>query len=333
MSLSVQPRLSQFALEVADGLSCAGQKKIPARFFYDDLGSSLFEAITLLPEYGLSRADERLLRLYAGEIASKTGPLPLVAELGSGNGKKTRHILRALAGFDKAASAHFNLCYRPIDVSVAALAACERELATLCDVRPVCGDWMAGLSQVVRARKGGQPLLLLFLGSSIGNLERDSLTDFLSRLAKQLRPGDFFLLGADLVKDEKAMLAAYDDPTGVTAAFNLNVLGRINRELDADFDLRAFAHEVRWNPVERRIEMHLLSARDQSVYVGALNMTVEFLAGETIWTESSHKFSEKELHIYARESGFDPIDTWVDCEWSFAEALWQVSSCRAATAK
>jgi L-histidine Nalpha-methyltransferase len=319
MSTAPKSQLSQFALDVAEGLSARGQKKIAPRYFYDDLGSILFEAITLLPEYGLTRADERLLCRHAHQIATQTGPVSIVAELGSGSGKKTRRILDALSLKNN------GLVYRPIDVSCAALDICERELNDVCEIKSVCGDWMEGLEQIARERKHEDPLLLLFLGSSIGNLERDCIVDFLTGLRFHLRRGDFFLLGADLMKDIQVMLSAYDDPTGVTAAFNLNVLGRINRELDADFDLQSFAHEVRWNDHERRIEMHLLSCRNQSVYIGALDRTFHFNAGETIWTESSHKFAERELAAYARSSGFQPLATWTDREWPFAETLWRVA--------
>lgn len=318
MSVRAQAQLSDFALEVAEGLSSTGQKKLSPRFFYDDLGSSLFDAITLLPEYGLSRADERLLRVYAKDIALETGPLSVVAELGSGTGKKTKHILSALLKHRS------TIQYRPIDVSTAALAACARELALLCDVRPVCNDWINGLCEVAVSRRGADSLLLLFLGSSIGNLDRESIVDFLIDLRSYMRPGDFLLLGADLVKKEESMIAAYDDSIGLTAAFNLNLLGRINRELDADFDLRSFSHEIRWNDLERRIEMHLLSTRDQVVCIQALDMTVKLQAGETIWTESSHKFTQDELQSYACSSGFRSVAVWVDREWPFAEALWQV---------
>jgi L-histidine N-alpha-methyltransferase len=318
MSVRAQAQLSQFALEVAEGLSGPSRKKLSPRFFYDDLGSSLFEAITLVPEYGLSRADERLLQIHSRHIGLKTGPLCSVVELGSGTGKKTKHVLSALAPKNS------RIQYRPIDLSAAALDACSRELGDLCDVKPVCADWMNGLAQVAMSRKDGDPLLLLFLGSSIGNLERESVVDFLDDVRSHLQPGDFFLLGVDLVKDEQRMVAAYDDPTGVTAAFNLNLLGRINRELDANFDLRAFIHEVRWNESERRIEMHLLSQCEQSVHIGALEMSIDFQAGETIWTESSHKFTEEEIEGYALASRFRPVATWVDPEWPFAEVLWQV---------
>lgn len=318
MSASVQPQLSQFALDVAEGLSRPGQKKIPPRYFYDHLGSALFEAITQLPEYGLTRAEQRLLSLHARQIARKTGSVQSVAELGSGTGQKTRYILKALGRESS------SLLYQPIDISTRALQACARELGSICEVKPILADWMEGLGHIARSRMDNDPLLLLFLGSSVGNLERCEITPFFQELKSHLRPGDFFLLGADLVKDLETMIAAYDDPTGVTACFNLNVLGRINRELDADFDLRSFTHEVRWDRAERRIEMHLRSCRDQTAYISALETRIKLQAGETIWTESSHKFSEAELSFFADSSGFKPICTWVDPEWPFAEALWQI---------
>lgn len=316
MAASVQTRLSPIALEVLDGLTAA-QKRLSPRFFYDDLGSTLFEAITLLPEYGLTRADERLLRAHAPDIARCTTPIGTVAELGSGSGKKTRLILEALV------PRNGSMCYRPIDVSQAALGVCERELEAICEISPVCDDWMQGLKKIAQQRSSSEPLLLLFLGSSIGNLDRHNIPQFLGDLRSHLLPGDYFLLGADLMKDVRRMLTAYDDPTGVTAAFNLNLLARINRELDADFDLRSFAHEARWDDLERRIEMHLLCCRDQSVYVGALDKKVHFEAGETIWTESSHKFTCGELDEYARSTGFQAVAAWVDQEWPFAETLWR----------
>jgi L-histidine N-alpha-methyltransferase len=316
MAASVQQCLSFFAEAVLTGLT-ATQKHISARYFYDDLGSALFEAITLLPEYGLTRADERLLRTYAPDVARYLN-LTDVAELGSGNGKKTRHVLEALCRRNQV------LCYRPIDVSQAALIACERELENICDIRPICADWMDGLQAIAHARQGEGRLLLMFLGSSIGNLDRSAMPQFLRDLRRHLSPGDYFLLGADLVKDVNQMLAAYDDPTGVTAAFNLNLLGRMNRELEADFDLRTFAHEVRWNERDRRIEMHLLSCRNQRVHFRALDLAVDFEDGETIWTESSHKFTVRELEDYAQSSGFQAVMAWVDHEWPFAEVLWRV---------
>jgi dimethylhistidine N-methyltransferase len=319
MSVMIGSELSQFAQDVAAGFSTAGNRKIAPRYFYDDLGSALFEAITLLPEYGLTRADERLLRAHARDISRRVGKLRTVAELGSGSGKKTLPILNAILQDNP------QLTYRPIDVSMAALVACEREIRNSCEVKPVCNDWLGGLAEIAKQRDRCYPLLLLFLGSSIGNLDREIIPDFFRDLRSHLLPGDFFLLGVDLVKDIDKMIAAYDDPTGVTAAFNLNLLGRMNRELQAAFDLRTFAHEVRWNSEERRIEMHLLSCRDQNVFIGVLDTEYHFDAGETIWTESSHKFTEEELNGFAQENGFSTVVTWVDGEWPFAETLWQVT--------
>lgn len=313
MSALQKVDLSEFALDVAEGLSNKDQKSLPSRYFYDDLGSALFEAITYLPEYGLTRADEALLRRFAGDIVGASGPVRMVAELGSGSGRKTTFLLRAIQG---------NVVYHPIDVSASALAACEKELSGLAEVESICADWIQGLGNLRRESEG--PILLLFLGSSIGNLDRKEITPFLKSVHSMLRPGDHFLLGADLVKDVGQMLVAYDDPVGVTSAFNLNLLGRINRELYANFDLHAFKHQVRWNSVERRIEMHLLSRRDQRVFIGALHGAFNFSAGETIWTESSHKFTELELNGYALASGFNVVKTWIDIEWPFAETLWRV---------
>ena len=310
-------QLSPFALDVAEGLASDGQKRIPPRYFYDDLGSVLFEAITLLPEYGLTRAGERLLKSHAGDILATIGSVSAIAELGSGSGSKTRHILKAALRLEN------RLIYHPIDVSAGALAVCERQNSDLATVAPIRGDWMDGLAEIARARVSDLPLLLLFLGSSIGNLSRPEIPVFLQKVRTHLRSGDFFLVGVDLVKEVNRMLAAYDDPTGVTSAFNLNLLSRMNRELDANFDLRSFAHEVHWNEDERRIEMHLRSRRDQSIRIAALDSEFYFRNGETIWTESSHKFAENELSSLASENGFFPASIWIDREWPFAEALWQ----------
>ncbi|MBV9762770.1 MAG: L-histidine N(alpha)-methyltransferase [Acidobacteriaceae bacterium] len=318
MPVSAKLQLSQFALDVAEGLS-ASPKKLSPRYFYDDLGAALFEAITLLPEYGLTRADERLISSRASQIGREVGAVDSVLELGSGSGKKTKRILEVLA------QRYSPIVYRPIDVSSAALAACEQSMSGIAEVKPVCGDWIEGLASAVRFRRGDLPFLVLFLGSSIGNLDREAITGFLRQLRSSLHAGDLFLLGADLVKDVETMLAAYDDPTGVTAAFNLNILGRMNRELGANFDLSSFAHEARWNSNERRVEMHLRSGRDQSVSIGAIEATFLFRAGETIWTESSHKFSEPELNSFAWSGGFLPVHTWVDPQWPFAEALWRAA--------
>jgi dimethylhistidine N-methyltransferase len=317
MHTGVARHLTPFAEDVQRGLTSTNQKQLSPSFLYDDLGSALFEAITLLPEYGLTRADERLIQRLAPELVAHLPSLSLVAELGSGSGKKTRHILEALLERRGA------IAYYPIDVSQGALDVCERELSPAADVRPVRASWLDGLEEVLQNR-GADPLLLLFLGSTIGNLGRQEITVFLQGLRRLLRPGDLLLVGADLVKPLDLMLPAYDDPTGVTAAFNRNLIGRINRELGGTFDLAAFRHEARWDEVERRIEMHLVSTHRQSVHIGALHLQVQFEEGESIFTEASHKFTQSELSCYAREAAFGVVQTWTDTEWPFAETLWKV---------
>jgi L-histidine N-alpha-methyltransferase len=305
---------SEFALDVRAGLSKAGQKTLPCRYFYDDLGTALFEAISRLPEYGLTRADERLLQAHAGEIAAWLPGVAAVLELGSGTGSKTRSILEALAS-------QTGLPYYPIDLSSAALECCRRELGDLAEVVPLEASYLEGLTRALASRAPREPVLVLFLGSTIGNFARPEMARFLQDVRSRLRPGDALLLGTDLEKSESSMLLAYDDPLGVTAAFNLNLLARINRELGGDFDMRHFNHQARYNRSERRIEMHLRSRCDQEVSIRGAGIVVRFQAGETIWTESSHKFSLSEVITLAAHSGFDCVRQWVDREWPFAENL------------
>src|SRR5271170_2294000 len=170
----------------------------------------------------------------------------------------------------------------------------------------------------------GESFLVMFLGSTIGNFERKCALEFLRDLRRRLLPGDMLLIGADLVKDRDRMLVAYDDPTGVTGAFNLNLLGRINRELGGDFRLRDFEHQARWNEEHNRIEMHLRSRLNQTAFIAEANLTVNFHAGETIWTESSHKFHLHELDSMADQTGFAVESQWIDRDWPFAENLWSV---------
>ncbi|MFZ0591106.1 MAG: L-histidine N(alpha)-methyltransferase [Bryobacteraceae bacterium] len=315
MSAVSEVQLSGFAADVIAGLVKSAKKKLPPQYFYDGLGSRLFEAITLLPEYGLTRADRRVLARCAKEIAESLGSPCLVAELGSGSGKKTSHILGAIA--------EPALKYYPIDVSDEALSTCSNELASFADIEPIHADYLEGVTQLSRLRPQRSRLLLLFLGSSVGNFEPEQRIEFLRKLHTHLRPGDLFLLGVDLVKNIDDMLAAYDDPLGVTASFNMNVLARMNRELQANFNLRAFVHRAVWNACERRIEMHLASLMHQTVTFPSLGVSADFAPGETIWTESSHKFTMEDLQESAIASGFKVLNTWVDEEWPFAESLWE----------
>jgi L-histidine Nalpha-methyltransferase len=305
---------SEFARAVRAGLTRTDQKTLPCRYFYDELGSALFEAITCLPEYGLTRADARILHRYSAELAELLPRNLITAELGSGVGVKTRPVLEQIRRRQAVA-------YYPIDVSASALAKCARDLGSLGAVLPIEANYLDGVRSVVERRRTGQTLLLLFLGSTIGNFEPEAAGDFLLDLRGEIERGDALLLGTDLVKPAEDLLAAYDDPTGVTAAFNLNLLARINRELDADFDLRQFTHVARYIEAGQRVEMHLRSRIPQTASIRDADLTVDFVPGETICTESCHKFRPEQICVLARQAGFRLAAQWVDEEWPFAENL------------
>ncbi len=306
----------EFAADVRDGLTRLQQKELPSKYLYDDVGSALFEVISHLPEYGLTRADERLLRRHAREIVDRvTGPVA-VAELGSGSGRKTRWLLEAFCRRQRTS-------YYPVEISHSALVMCQRELSDI-DAISIVGferEYLDGLLEVAAYRKSGQHLLVLFLGSTIGNFDRQAAITFLSEVRRILQPGDSLLLGTDLEKPSSQLIAAYDDELGVTAAFNLNLLARVNRELGADFDLSQFRHVAKINPEARSVEMHLESMRRQVVSIPAAEVVVELQEGETIWTESSHKYSAEELFETARDAGFRCEVQWIDEQWPFAENL------------
>ena len=303
-----------FAHDVAEGLS-KPQKELMSSWLYDELGSALFDAITVLPEYGLTRADARLLSLHAGAMVRALPRNLTIAELGSGTGSKTRCILEA-------ATRDRTVNYFPIDISASALEKCRLSLEGAgVRIAPIHASYVDGLREVSARREEGQALLLLFLGSTIGNFDYVARRLFLQEIRTCLEPGDALLLGTDLIKPLPQLLAAYDDPTGVTAAFNLNLLARINRELDGNFNLRRFEHEARFNEEESRIEMHLRSRDAQTVRIGAINRRIPFDAGETIWTEGSYKFRRGEVAEMAAQAGFSVRGQWVDSEWPFAETL------------
>lgn len=305
-----------FAADVRTGLAKSGQKELPSKYFYDQIGSRLFEVIAELPEYGLTRADERLLHKHAAEIVRRNPGDVILCELGSGSGKKTRWILEGLAR-------RRHTYYFPIEISPAALAECRRELADLRAVGIVGleREYLDGLLEVAARRKPGQRILVLFLGSTIGNFSHPADRKFLRDIRNILEPGDALLLGTDLEKPIPQLIDAYDDPLGVTAAFNLNLLARINRELDADFVLARFEHVARFNSETRSVEMHLRSRRRQTVSIERADLTVTFEKGETIWTENSHKYSLDEVTRIAEAAGWVCSARWVDQEWPFAENL------------
>jgi dimethylhistidine N-methyltransferase len=306
----------EFATAVRAGLTDVEQKWLPAKYFYDDLGSALFEAITLLPEYGLTRADERVVRRCARQLPDRFQSEVIVAELGSGSGRKTRGILEAFRFRQP------DLEYYAIDVSRSALETCRNELAPLARVTPLECDYQQGIRHLAARRRPHQALLVLFLGSTIGNFNNDDAQRFLADLCANLQPGDGLLLGADLVKPLSMLLPAYDDALGLTAAFNLNILARMNRELGASFDPRSFRHFAIWNHRESAIEMHLCSLAEQTVRIPGADCVVEFREGETIWTESSRKYTVQDLHAMAAAAGFRVDGEWTDAEWPFVESLW-----------
>jgi L-histidine Nalpha-methyltransferase len=308
--------VSEFAADVREGLTKPGQRELPSKYLYDEVGSALFETICVLPEYGLTRADARLLEKHAREIVARLPSPVRVAELGSGSGKKTRWILEAL-------SRRQRTYYYPIEISPHALAACEKELGQI-DLVSLVGyeqPYLEGLRAVAEGRGASDHLLVLFLGSTIGNFDRDAGDAFLREMRATLRPSDALLLGTDLEKGVELQLLAYDDPAGVTAAFNLNLLARINRELGADFDLSCFRHEARWNHTDRRIEMHLRSTCRQTVQIRAAGLRLILDEDETIWTESSHKYKAEEIPGMAARTGFRCDAQWIDAEWPFAQNL------------
>jgi L-histidine N-alpha-methyltransferase len=302
--------------DVREGLTKRGQKELPSKYLYDTVGSALFEVISLLPEYGLTRADERLLRRHSEDVVARLTPPTVVAELGSGSGKKTRFMLEAL-------SRHRHISYCPIEISRSALTMCERELGDI-DSVSIVGferEYLDGLLEVAARRRAGEQLLVLFLGSTIGNFEHPADVKFLRQVRHILQSGDALLLGTDLLKPLPQLLEAYDDPLGVTAAFNLNLLSRMNRELHADFALEHFEHVARFNPDVSSVEMHIRSLKKQIVAIPGANLSVTLLEGETIWTESSHKYFLAEVSRIASEAGFRSDAQWIDEEWPFAENL------------
>ena len=306
--------VNSFAEDVRNGLGLLGLKELPSKYLYDELGSALFEAITRLSEYGLTRAEERILRQHSGDIAEHLTAHGMVVELGSGSGRKTREILEALAH-------HKSMTYCPIEISSSALVSCERELDDLAHVS-ILGfesEYLDGLSKAVARRRPGDAVVVLFLGSSIGNFERRPAEEFLRNIRQAIVPGDSLLLGVDLEKPLAQLITAYDDSLGVTEAFNRNLLARINRELGGDFDLSQFEHVALYNASKRRIEMHLRSIATQTVTIDKMNFT--FRCDETIWTESCHKYGRNEPAEMGRRAGFECVAQWVDSEWPFAESL------------
>jgi dimethylhistidine N-methyltransferase len=294
-------------------------KQLQSKYLYDALGSSLFEAICRLPWYRVTCAETRLLREYRDAIVGAMGDPLTFIELGCGSGEKLALLAESLLRSGRGARVHL------IDVSAAALEQSARTLGRLSHVSVVGHrlTYEAGLRRAVTLRARGHFALVLLLGSNIGNFDPPAAHGFLVEIRRTLRPGDALLLGVDLVKPERELIAAYDDPLGVTAAFNKNLLVRLNRELGADFDLDAFDHRAIWNAPASRIEMHLVSRVVQRVRVPGAGCTVDFESGESIWTESSYKFEPEQVVSLGTNARFVNEGQWIDHAARFALTLFR----------
>ena len=316
------PLDASFASDVRRDLSLT-PKQLQSKYLYDALGSSLFEAICRLPWYRITRAERALLEQHAGTIVERlradSGAVPLVVELGCGSGEKIVILAEALQHAGGRARVHL------IDISPQALEQSERTLGRLRHISVVGHreTYEDGLRHAAAARTGNDPMCVLLLGSNIGNFDMPAAYEFMRSIRSALAPGDALLLGADLVKPEHDLQLAYDDPLGVTAAFNRNLLVRINRELGGTFNLGAFTHVATWNAAQSRVEMHLESRADQIVTIARAGVTVAFARGERIWTESSYKYSPAQINEMGVDAGFTTHEQWIDDSARFALTLFR----------
>ncbi len=294
-----------YADEVMNGLM-ARPKTLPCKLFYDDRGSALFEEITRLPEYYLTRTELEILRGRGREIALAAGSPVSIVELGAGTAIKTGTLVRAFA------RRQMRVKYLPVDISPAALAEAKKRIRDECTgvvIRPVIADFSNGFGflQNIPGRK-----IVLYLGSSIGNFDWDAATAMLRKVRDRLSAGDALLLGTDMVKSPEILVPAYNDAQGVTAQFDKNILMRLNREFDANFDLDSFRHVAEWNPLRSRMEIYLESTHAQAVSLQATGLMVKFAAGERIHTENSYKYTEQMVETMLCVSGFKLEKTWYD---------------------
>jgi L-histidine Nalpha-methyltransferase len=298
--------------DVRDGLTQT-PKTLPPKWFYDSVGSDLFDQITRLPEYYPTRAEAQILRARSADIAAASGADTLV-EIGSGTSEKTRMLLDALRGSGSLRR------FIPFDVDAGVLnaagSALRQEYPGI-EIDAVCGDFEEHLGEIPRVGRR----LVAFLGSTIGNLTPGPRAEFLAALSDTMRPGDSLLLGTDLVKDAGRLVRAYDDSAGVTAQFNRNVLAVVNRELDADFELEAFEHVAKWNTDEERIEMWLRAGTAQRVHVATLDLTVDFAKGEEMLTEVSCKFRPDGVTTELAAAGLRRTHWWTDPAGDFGLSL------------
>jgi len=307
---------AQFAADVQYYLML-DPRQLPSRYLYDALGSALFEAICRLPWYGITRAEQRLLARHGQDIFRRAARVSTIVELGSGSGEKLRALMDAAGPEAHVRTVHL------VDVSPTALESSARALDSLepLEVRTHEATYEAGLTQVAQERGSAERVLVLFLGSNIGNFDPPGASAFLCSVRGHLRTGDALLLGADLVKPEQDLRIAYDDPLGVTAAFNRNLLVRINRELGGNFRLDRFDHEAVWNAASSRVEMHLVSRVAQQVRIEAAGIAFGMAGGDRIWTESSYKYRPHDIVEMLETAGFRLVAQWVDRPDQFALTL------------
>ncbi len=308
-------RTASFADDVRSGLTAA-RKRLPPKYFYDELGSAIFEAICVLPEYYLTRVESEILAAHATEMIAALGGEIEVVEFGSGSAQKTRALIGA------ALEVQQRLDYHPVDISPAALIGSSEALVAEYDrlhVSAYASDYFDVLESA--SLRTSERVLALFLGSNIGNYDPDSARTLLRAMSAAFKPGDGLLLGTDLKKDVLTLERAYNDPTGVTSAFNKNVLARINRELAGHFDLDGFAHISRYDARRGSVDSYLVAGRGMRVSIDALELEIAFATAETIHTESSHKFDANDIAQLATDSGFRVGAMWTDAARRFAVSL------------
>jgi L-histidine N-alpha-methyltransferase len=295
----------EYLEEVVRGLT-SRPKTLPCKLFYDERGSALFEEITRLPEYYPTRTELEILQDYSGEIALAAGSPVSIVELGAGTALKTTTLLGAFA------RRQMRLKYFPVDISPAALAGAKKRVKDeypVALVRPIIADFSNGF-RFLRDISGRK--IVLYLGSSIGNFDWNDAVTMLRKVSDQLAPGDGLLLGTDMVKSPDILVPAYDDARGITAQFNKNILVRLNRELDGNFDLDSFRHIAEWSPLKSRMEIYLESTRAQAAVLRLSGTTIRFRSGERIHTENSYKYTEQMVETMLCASGFRLEKTWYD---------------------
>ena len=305
-----------FAEDVRRGLT-ATPKSLSPKYFYDELGSQLFDAICLTPEYYLTRAENEIIERYADEIVSTIDGEKTLLEMGSGSASKTRLIIEALL------KKQSSLLFMPVDISESALESSSRILLQSfprLSIEAYAAEYFDALAVLSERQPRGRTLAL-FLGSNISNFGREEAPKFLRALRRVLKTGDALLLGADLRKDRRVLEPAYDDALGLTAAFNLNLLARINRELDGNFDLRSFKHHAFYNDEIGRVEIYIESIPEQTIFIRKLNLEIRFNAGERIHTENSYKYDLSGIAQLANDTGYTCTRTWLDSGERFSSNL------------